>query len=293
MILIYQMAKVASRSWVEVAKPASATETSAPIHCHYVVPHNRQRIQSVFSLPAAQQTIANMYLPRNLLRAGASAWTEMELARLRKERIRIVSGMRDPVARSISLIAFLCDFYGHVSRPLSPRVLVSPEYVTEALQENWRLVLERKEPSQSFDWLLWYLTDAFRTWFADELGAALEVDVLNGEFQKQDGTQRMSTAVADILIYRVEDMLPEALAHDRLLQQASTFLGTPLGSFPKVNTSDIRRSRELSAVLRQQFWLPSDMLEAIYNEPVVQHFYDHDEILEFKKRWAESRLKES
>jgi hypothetical protein len=284
---MYQMFKVASRSWVEAAKPAAAKEGATPIHCHYVVPSNLERIQSVFALPAAQQTIANMYFPRNLLRVGASAWKEMELARSRQERVRIVSGMRDPVARSVSLIVFLCDFYGHVSRPLSPHIAVSPEYAIEALQENWRWVLEGKEPNRTFEWLLWYLTGAFRTWFTEELGVALKVDVLNGKFQRHDGTQRMSTALADILIYRVEDMFPEARVHARLLKQASTFLGTSLTSFPKVNTSDTRRSRELSAVLRRQFWLPSDMLEAIYNERTVQHFYDQGEIVYFKKRWAE------
>ncbi len=196
MILIHQMAKVASQSWVEAAKLAAATESSLPIHCHYVVPCNRERMKAVFSLPAPQQTIANMLIPRDLLRVGASVWGQIESARQRQEKIRVVSGMRDPVARSISLIVYLCDFYGHVSRPLSPRTAVSPDYVIGALQENWRLVLERKEPGQTFEWLLWYSTDAFRSWFADELGAAFGVDVLQGEFRRQESMQRMSAPLS-------------------------------------------------------------------------------------------------
>jgi hypothetical protein len=290
-IVVYQMAKVASRSWVEAANLAAPTKGSLAIHCHYAAPRNRERIEAVFGWPAAQQTIANMYLPRNLLRVGASVWERIESARRRQERIRVVSGMRDPVARSISLIVFMSDFYGHVSRPLSPRTVVSAEFVVAWLQENWRLVLEHKEPGQTFEWLLWYLTDGFRSWFAGELGATFGVNVMDGTFHRRDAAQRMRAPEADILIYRVEDMLPEAPRYGRLLAEANTFLETTLTSFPKVNSSSQRRSRELSAEVRRKFWLPADMLDAIYSEPVVQHFYDCDEILAFKKLWSASRLK--
>ncbi len=288
MILVYQMAKVASRSWVTAAKFAPDAEGSLPIHCHYVVPRNRERMQALLGLPPAQQTIANMLFPRALLREGASVWGQIESARQKQEKIKVVSGMRDPVARSISLIVFLSDFYGHVSRPLSPHVAMSADYVVASLQENWRLVLERREPGQTFEWLLWYLTDGFRNWFADEIGVAFGVDVLKGAFQAQEAVQRISTSLANILIYRVEDMLPEASGCARLLAQASTFLETTLTSFPAVNTSSTRRSRALSEEVRRKFWLPADMLDAIYGEPVVQHFYTPAEILGFKKRWSGS-----
>jgi hypothetical protein len=290
MILVYQMAKVASMSWQEAVKPALATEGSLPIHCHYVAPRNRERIKAIFDWPAAQQTIADMCLTRMLLRRGASAWEQIESARRRQENIRVVAGMRDPVARSISLVVFMCDFYGHVSRSLSRRGALSIESVIGALQENWKLVLERKEPEQTFEWLLWYLTDGFRSWFADELGAVFGVDVLKGAFRRQEAMQQMSTSSADIFIYRVEDMRPEAPGYASLLAQAGTFLETPLTSFPNVNTSTTRRSRDLSAEVRRQFWLPEDMLDAIYGEPIVQHFYDRDEILAFKRLWSVSRL---
>ncbi len=273
------MAKVASRSWFEAAKEFH------PVHCHYVVPENRQRIEAVFLLPPAQQTIANMLMPRNLLRVGASAWRQIESARRNGERIRVISGMRDPVARSISLIVFMADFHGHVSRPLSPHVEMSPEYIVGALQENWRSVLERDEPRQTFEWLLWYLTNGFRIWFTEELGAVFEVDVLEGECNARAGAQRVSASGAEILLYRVEDMLPSASGYAGLLAQASSFLETPVTAFPNINSSATRRSRALSEEVRRQFWLPDDMLDAIYAEPAVRHFYTRDETVAFKKRW--------
>ena len=292
MILLYQMPKVASRSWIEAAKPALAAENSIPIHCHFALPSNRERIQAAYGLPAAQQTIANMLMAKQLLRAGASGWAQIQSARQRQERIRIISGMRDPIARSISLIVFMADFYGHVSCPLSPRAPMSADYVVSYLQGNWKRVLECREPDQTFEWVLWYLTDAFRTWFPSEIGAVFGVDVLKGTFRAQEAMQRMSTSSAEVFIYRVEDMLPEAPGYARLLAQANTFLGTTLTSFPNFNTSTSRRSRALSEQVRRQFWLPDEMLNAIYDEPIVQHFYNRDEILAFKQRWSRARIGE-
>jgi putative capsular polysaccharide synthesis protein len=292
-IFLYQMPKAASRSWIEAAKTAPVAENAVPIHCHYALPSNRDRIAAVFALPTAQQTIANMLMPRALLRMGASSWAQIQSAWQGRENIRVISGTRDPVARSISLIVYMADFFGHVSAPLNPRADLSADYVVSYLQETWRWVLERREPDQTFEWLLWYMTDGFRSWFASELGVVFGVDVLKGVFERQEAIQRMNTSSADVLIYRVEDMRPEASGYARLLAQASTFLGASLHSFPNINTSTTRRSRALSEEVRRQFWLPDEMLDAIYGEPVVQHFYDREEILAFKQRWSRSRIRES
>lgn len=286
MILLYQMAKVASQSWVAAAKPALAAEESGPIHCHFVFPRNRERIAAVFRWPEPQQTIANMLLPRDILRSGASAWTQIESARQRQEKVRVVSGMRDPVARSISLILFMADFYGHTSCPLNPRVEMSADYVVSYLQDAWRWVLERTEPDRTFEWILWYLIDAFRTWFPSELAAVFGVDILFGEFRAEEAAQRMTTSTADLFVYRVEDMVPGSPRQVHLLAEASKFLGITLTGFPTINTSAARRSRALSEEVRRQFWLPDEMLDAIYREPVVKHFYNRDEILVFKEKWS-------
>jgi hypothetical protein len=69
------------------------------------------------------------------------------------------------------------------------------------------------------------------------------------------------------------------------LAEASKFLEAALTEFPVANTSGARRSRALSEEVRRQFWLPGEMLDAIYSEPVVQHFYSRDEIAAFKRSW--------
>lgn len=285
MILVHQMAKVASQSWVQAVQPAAAAEGVKPFHCHFMAPANRRRIAAAYDMPETSRTIANMVMPRNLLRTGAAAWDGLSAARLRQERIRVVAGMRDPVARSVSLILFMADFYGHNSRPLGPHVAMSADYVADTLLETWRAVLERREPATTFEWLLWYLTGAFQTWFSEEFGAVHGVDLLAGAARPWGGTHRIDTAGLEILLYRAEDVAPSAPGHADLLATASAFLGMPLGGFPSVNTSDTRRSRLLSAEVRDRFRLPGELVDAIYDAPIVRYFYRDNDIAAFKRRW--------
>ena len=285
MILVYQMAKVASRSWVEAAGLARENETP-PLHCHYLLSANRTRIQAVFDRPAGCQTIANMLLPRNLLRNGAAAWDQLETARQQRRPIRVIAGMRDPVARSLSLIMFMADFYGHTSRPLGPRAAMAADYVVDSLRDAWCAVLERREPSGTFEWLLWYLIGGYRCWFQDELGAAFGVDILLTSFRPECSVQQVRADGADILLYRVEDMHVGASGHSALLASAGAFLGTALTALPRINTSATRRSHLLSEEVLRKFTLPDAMLDAIYGEPVVRHFYSAEDIARFRRRWS-------
>lgn len=288
MIIVHQMAKVGSQSWVQAAKSAAEREGSRPFHCHFMVPANRARIAAAYDVPDQRSTISNMLMPRNLLRAGATAWDGLAAARERGERIRVVAGMRDPVARSISMMVFMIDFYGHTVRPLSARADVSAQYVIETLAQTWCNVIEHREPDSTFEWFLWFMTGAFRSWFSEEFAAAYGIDPLALAPRPWDGSQRIDTGDLEILLYRAEDMTPSATEHADLLRRASLFLDTPLASLPKVNTSDTRRSKTLSAEIQNRFCLPCVLINAIYDAPTVRFFYREDEIAGFKERWLEN-----
>ena len=125
---------------------------------------------------------------------------------------------------------------------------------------------------------------------ASELLQAARLDAAREQRVDRTATRLIEAIRAkDDRLGGVEDMLPEASGHARLLAQASGFLETALMSFPNVNTSATRRSRALTAEVRRRFWLPDEMLDAIYSEPVVQHFYAPDEIRAFRRQWSASR----
>ena len=119
MILIYQMLKVASRSWLEAARPAAALEGSEPLHVRFVNPRTLAMLEGLEKAPPGQQTIANLIMLRDTLRKGVEARAAIDGALARGETIRVISGMRDPVARSLSLVHFYADFYGDTSRKLN------------------------------------------------------------------------------------------------------------------------------------------------------------------------------
>jgi hypothetical protein len=285
MLIVYQMSKVASQTWMQAAKDAMPGDAARVLHCHFMVPSQRERMIAALMGPGVRQNMSNMLIANDILRKGAAAWTATLAARQANDTVKIISGIRDPVARSISAIIFLADFVGHAERPLNPRTPLRAQDVIEILRENWRDILARSEPQGTFEWLLWCLNGAYRSWFADELGAVFGVDVLGEPFERERASKRIRVPGADVFIYRVEDMQPAAPGYPALLAQSGAFLGSPLAAFPAVNTSSTRRSREITDAVRRDFSLPAAQLDAIYDDSVIRHFYSLEEIDALKKRW--------
>jgi hypothetical protein len=282
MIIVHQMAKVASMAWVEAARLTGAE----PEHTHFLAEHNLQHIASILQAPPEENTIVNPLMVRTILRKGRRATASIGTARELGQEIRVITGMRDPVARSVSILSFFADFCGHTSRPLSARDGAKVEAVCTALTDLWRQVLADTPPAGTFDRLMWYLIGSYRTWFNDELQTVFDVDLFSRTpFPLTDGAQRLHGRGVDILVYRAEDLLPQAPARRALLEAAQTFLGAPSITLPEINTAATRRSYPLYTQTRELFRLPPAMLDGIYDLPVVRHFYSAGEILAFKARW--------
>jgi len=282
-ILVYQMAKVASRSWLAAASGLGTGEDT--VHVHFLREENLERIAAALAVPPPRQTVANMVLPRNLGDNGRRSRQKLADARLRREPIRIICGMRDPVARSVSLLIFMAYFYGHQQRPLNPRSQMDPAYVIATLEQLWLRVLENEEPKDSFDWLTWFIAGAYRWWFENELRPSLGFDIYAEPFEPANGAQFQSFGDAQLLAYRVEDMSTGAASGPALLASASRFLDAPI-ELPVANAASGRRSRELHTRVLGGFRLPRDRLDQIYDCASVRHFYSESEIAAFKLRWA-------
>jgi hypothetical protein len=281
------MAKVASMSWTEAALPGAARDGGTPYHVHFIQKNNLNRLASALDPVAKRQTIANLLLPRNALRSGQKAREELSAAHARGEEIRVISGMRDPVARSVSWLTFMADFYGHVSEPLNPKVEIEADYVVATLREVWRKVLQDEEPNDSFAWLAWYVTGVYAKWFEIELTESLNIDIRNLPFGPGPGARVIAENNVRVLFYRVEDMRLGAVAYSALLSTAREFLGSRMDALPHRNTASNRRSRQYHADISGRFRLPRAWLDEIYDKPVMRCFYDSEEISAFKSRWAE------
>lgn len=281
------MAKVASMAWVEAARPTARQTGAEPVHVHYLTEANLRAIEAILATPTAENTIVNPLIVRDIVRKGRKAIAEIAGARERKREIRVVTGMRDPVARSLSLLSFFADFCGHTSAALSARDKATPDAVCAVLYELWRSVLAGAEPEASFERLVWRMMGSYRTWFSDELAAAFEIDIFSTPFPAAGGAQRLSGPGVEMIAYRAEDMVPGALSHEALLDEARRFLSAPDLALPQFNTAATRRSYPLYAQTRDRFRLPAAMLDEIYAAPAVTHFYSPSEIAKLKACWVE------
>lgn len=288
MILVHQMAKVASLTWVEAARTAAVREGAEPLHSHFVTDANLVELADVLAWTGARQTIANRLIPNDFVRKGRAAAAAVAAARGQGRIVRLICGVRDPVARSLSLATFLADFCGHKGAALSGRDGgASVADARAALVRAWEAVLADRAPSASYEWLLWRMVGLYRSWFDEELRAPFGVDVLAKRGPTPGGGLRLAGEGCEVLVYRVEDMDPAASGHNALRAAAGDFLGIPLAAWDGVNRSESReRSREFNERLRAELRLPTEVLDAIYGEQAVRTWYGTEEIAEFRARWG-------
>jgi hypothetical protein len=286
MILIYQMTKVASRTWLEVARSAAGLEAAEPIHVHFIARQNLEVVGNIGAMISPFQTIANRILLREMLRKGPAAQAAIDEARRVGRTIKVITGMRDPVARSLSIVHFFGDFYGDTSRPLDGRSAGDGATTAGATAKWWRTVLSNDEPEDSFARLMTFLIGGYRSWFTDEFASVLGFDLGMRTFSFDDGAERLSGDGVEVLLYRVEDMAPDAARCRALLAQAADFLGVPISRFPEINTAATRRSYPRYQAARALLRLPAAFLAAIYDAPIVSRFYSSAEIAAFKAQWS-------
>lgn len=284
MIIVYQMAKVASMAWVDGAR----RQGMRALHAHYLAPANLDALEALLAPGRDEQTIANPLMVRQVMRSGLAAVAELTQARERGEKIRLVAGVRDPVARSLSLLFFFADFCDHTERRLSLRGAAQAQDLCGFLEELWQAVLEDTAPSGSFERLLWMMIGAYRSWFNSELRATFGIDALASDARAANGVWRASTGDAELLLYRAEDMPAPGNADSPMCAAADAFFGTTNWTFPELNTAATRRSAQLYAQTRAAFRLPASTLDRIYDVAEVRHFYAGEEIAGLKARWSEA-----
>ena len=192
MILVYQMAKVASIAWVEGAR----NQGLSSIHVHYLTDRSLSWLEELLQPNSPDDTIVNPLMLRHVVRSGRAAVAEIAAARARGERIQVITGIRDPVARSLSLLFFFADFCGHRNRRLNARSGAGPEDTCRFLRELWEKVLAGSMPAGRFEQLLWFMMGSYRDWFTSELQAVFGLDIRSSGFPR--GRRRRTTALGPV-----------------------------------------------------------------------------------------------
>jgi len=277
-IIVFQMAKVASLSWYEAIR--AAEPAASVFHLHFVSNQSLDFIRSLGRETGPSQTIKRLPL---LLRLGT---LPTDLAdRFANGRwvggpVRVVTGVRDPVGRAMSALLHTADFVGHRTVPLAFREGAEIDSLLSVFRQGWAEALGAAPSADSFGRLVAFLFAQYRSWFDMELKSAFAIDARHAARRIGRQTWQIAAEGVEVLIYRQED-----LARAELVEEARRFLHMKLDRLPVTHDIARRRSRGLYKEFQERARFPMEMLERIYSEPLVSHFYSAGEILHFKARW--------
>jgi hypothetical protein len=283
MLLVYQMGKVASMSWVALGRREFGDRE--PLHVHYLAAENLAFLRAQYECAGASQTILRRLLLRTMLQTGERVRRLVDEARARRRPILIVTGMRDPLARAVSQLFFTADFTGHSKGELSWRDGAGVEDLVRAYIEIWERALGSDEPDDTFGRILRFFIRAYSSWFDRELCAVFGIDLVQASFPPGPTSRVLRRGVTQVLVYRVEDMTPHCPGYAILRNDINTLCGTEISAFPMHNATAFRNSRELYRDFLSRLRMPLRLVDRVYDDPVVRYFYSAEEIARFRRRW--------
>lgn len=255
-VLIFQMGRVGSKSVLAaVEKSYRHLGLSVPlIHFHYLNNFELIEGRARQDLPDASLFVQDLYLAdevRNLL------------ASLDGRKVKIISLVRDPLARNVSTFFFALD-----------------EFIPDWEQRLQAGALGVEELQQVFLSRRAFVLTAMN-WFEEQLEPTFGIDVYASPFPMERGYQMYSSANADLLLLRMEDM-------NRCAGPAiAEFLGLSEVGIGKVHPGETLKAGELYRLFKTRP-LPREYVEWTYSFRLARHFYSDAEREAFKQKWTGS-----
>jgi Putative capsular polysaccharide synthesis protein len=256
-VLVYQMAKVGSQT---VVRSIRASRPRQPVfHVHTLTEEGMAAMEEFYRwsrLPSplwGGHLLVSRYLSQQIRRGVTPG------------RWKIVTLVRDPVARNLSLLF-----------QLGRRLLPDFEKQCDADRLDPIAVFEQFEadfPAQ---------VNCMR-WFRDELCPVFGVDPFAAPFDREAGYHVYRGPFADVLLLRTEDL-------DRSGEAAlRSFLGLEQFRWKRANIGGRKANGIRYARLLDRLELPTAFVDRYYDTPEVRHFYSPEELNALRARWCAPR----
>lgn len=259
-IFVYQMGKVGSMTVHETLR---ALRLPNPVyHVHFLSAAGIRRAAAFYrglGLPS---------MPEHVIISEALLG---KLAKTRDVHPKVITLVRDPIARDIS------GFFQHVesSHPelLSGNGDLGVEHALRIIRELQCVFRNYNED-----------TDFACSWFDRELKQVLGVDVFEHPFPHETGYLIIRRPEVDVLILRLEDLTRTFSA------ALEKFLGIT-GPITRIdrNTALERRVAGAYRCVVDRFRLDPETCSRIYSSRLSRHFYGEEEREALKLRWARIR----
>jgi len=188
-----------------------------------------------------------------------------------QKSIKIITGVREPIARNISWFFQIIDC-----------ACVFPEFFIK--YEKGLITMDdiiKKFWSQNFVYGKQY------DWFEEELEAVFGIDIASIDFPKEKGY-----AIANFPDRNIELLVLKLEKLDSCLKEAlETFLGVENLNCERLDRADFLDENDylIYENLRKSLTFSDEYLEEIYDQPLVRHFYTDEEINKFKHKWSSQR----
>jgi len=255
-IYVYQMGRVGSTSVrLSLQRTYEACSGTVPIlHGHYL---NRFEELETRVKRDLQDTSSFM----KDLRKVEIAFREAEQEMTGSQKVKLISLVRDPVARNVSAFFFaLSEFLPGWEQRTADESLT--------IDDIQQIFVNRRA----------YALSAFY-WFEEQMEPVFNIDVYSSTFPKEKGYKIYSSAKADLLLLRLESL--EYCAKEAF----SAFLGIPNFQLIKVNRGIDRKAGGLYRLFRKKP-LPHEYLEWSYSFRLARHFFSESEIKSFMSKWT-------
>jgi hypothetical protein len=253
-VLVYQMAKVGSRSAEAAIRSAfsKAGIVDPVLHVHNLarIEQLREEVKQRYPNPDdALRSLSNAEKIKAVIRNNPSAF------------IDIVTLVREPVARAVSSFFHRLDWYLPHWQKQHAEGRLRIEHLTE-------MFLEHERPWEA-------------DWFELELKQTFAIDVYQQPFDHNRGWQvyRRTDGQLRCLLIRTEDLRRQGKT---ALEQ---FFGIPFGEIESVNTGEEKPQGALYKPF-QEAGLPEYFVEKCYSTKLARHFYTQEELDAFKRKWT-------
>lgn len=186
------------------------------------------------------------------------------LATLPDKQVKIISLVRDPVAKTISQLFQTPEAFGTTHKDLLEMDVCSIcNLLTKLKSENFH------HPCQ---------------WFDREFFEFTGIDIYQNPFNHKFHRQVETFNQFDVLVLRTEDLCNE----DLVLKYIKDFVHKHIRVERLIteNTTIQKETGERYKEVKKSIKFPHDFVAQIYSSKYCRHFYTHAELDIFKRRWC-------
>ncbi len=217
----------------------------------------------------------HIHFPANILQEEYRKIWEAALERLRSKKIKLITGVREPIARDISSVFESFNERNNIRRgdwlfKTGDPYKIFEQYTDMILYGNY-------EPWSSGVPKVW--GDEF-VWFDQEIQRLWGIDIYQFPFDREKGYSVIRSKGIEIFLYKCEKL-------DEVSEELYQFaLGHAVSCFVSANRADISWRNEAYQKFKRSVVLRPDYVAHYYKDNgKMDHFYTEEEKSGFLKKW--------